>query len=445
MTVVLFFAVTIALAGYSLSRRDGVYEFPFLATMAVMLYVGPQLLAFERAEGGVFGGEMLLFTVLVLCSLVACHLGFYMALGPARRRAALAARAGALKTFPARQDLVVATLGVLVVAGWYSFIRLSALAGGVGAFLSGGFRDIRWEDEAVWYTFFIQNLQLVFALSLFLWDRRRDAITLCLTLASVAVPALYAVELRRRSVFFDLAIIVALFYFFKGRRIPKLYIPVAVVVALFVVVAFPQLRKEGVTLSDVVGERPSTALLLDTGFNEVKNGALATSASLNAGRYEYGWGFLSQLIKDTVPSALVGRETKERLVGQDRLDLLVFEQYDFDMPSNEFRTGVAWMTFQFGLFGVLFWGVLGAAFAALWARATATASLAARALYAYCAPLGMTAFLYSPGAEATLLLRCLVIFAVIAFLGGAKRGPLPGRDSPPRRRIAPVVAWRQTR
>jgi hypothetical protein len=341
----------------------------------------------------------------------AIYFGFYQAL----KRPYNGARALRMKKPRALLPLLLMVL--LTAIGAFSFLQLSRMAGSVTAFLTGTGTGIVWEGIAVQYNFFIQNIYVVLPLSLFFWRSTGWRTFLLLAIFAAIIPILYAVLLNRRFVFFLLATTLMLFMFFEFRRgISKKILLLAMPSALLVVNLFPLLRSSRTLIEEL--ERRGLAgieLFIGQQYGEVKNGALALTATFNEAEFDLGVGFLRQIFKDYVPSSFIGRDLKNAILGEEKHLDLVNQAYNFLIPTNEFITGITWSFMQFGFLSLVMWYVLGYSFGRLWRKVVRQGDLKSKVLYTSMMPAGMLALYYSPGVGLSLALRIWIIVS-LAFL-----------------------------
>lgn len=407
-----------------LRQPKGQYQFPFFMIAISMLYFGTQMVLFTLNEGQNFSAEIALFALMATLVNIAIHIGFAHG---ARRKSTgdISFPSKKIRTFfPFLLNLF------FFLAATQAFIRLSAMSGGAAAFFDTAGAGIVWEGEAVRYTVAIQSLYFVYPTCLFIWRATGNRAFLVLGCCALVLPILYAVMLNRRFVFFLLATSFYLFLFFQYRIIiRKALIVFAAPFSMSVVTLFPFLRSAD-GFWDAIESSGLTGIGLIAGrtFGEVRNGALVLMTSFYNGEYEYGLGFLTQIVRDFVPSSVIGRETKNQLVGEDWVRDLVYSDYSITVPTHEFVTGVAAGFVQLAWLSLVMWYLIGLYFGKLWTLALKRGDLKSQVMYTVMIPTGMMALYYAPEPALSQTIKIWVIvnlsFVFTRLVVKSKSAPL---------------------
>lgn len=388
-----------------LRRTDGHYEFPFFAVATSTLYFGIQLVLFAFDQGQTFAPEIAFFAFFATLVNIALHAGFRRGAKNSLKRRLTFHQTKFRWLFPFLLHLV------LVLLGLQAFLLLSSMSGGVSTFLNTAGANIVWEGRAVQYTFAIQNFYFVYPICLFIWRGTGNRAFLALGVFSLIIPVIYAVMLNRRFVLFLLLSTFYLFLFFQYRLVMrKALIVILAPLAMVVVTIFPLLRS-AMSIQEAIAARKLTGieLIIGQNFNEVHNGALSLMASFLNSEHEYGLGFIKQVIKDFIPSSVIGREMKSQLLGPDGLREIVYGIYRFDIPEHEFLTGVTIGFFQLGFLSLVLWYIVGFYFGNLWTRARKYGELKDQIMYTSMIPVGMMALYFSPTAAFSQAIKVWVI------------------------------------
>lgn len=403
---------------------QGQYQFPFFAIATSMLYFGTQMVLFTFNQGQNFSAEVALFALLATLTNIVIHIGFVRGAKSGLTQAISAPSKKIRTLLPFLLNLI------FLLTAIHAFIQLSNMSGGVATFLDTAGANIVWEGEAVRYTLAIQTLYFVYPTCLFIWRATGNRAFLVLGCCTLVLPILYAVMLNRRFVFFLIATSFYIFLFFQYRIIiRKTLIVFAAPFSMSVVTLFPFLRdREGFWYALDSSGLTGIGLITGQTFGEVRNGALVLMTSFRNGEYEYGLGFLTQIVQDFVPSSVIGRETKKQLVGEDWVRDLVYSDYSVIVPTHEFVTGVAAGFVQLGLLSLVMWYLIGFYFGKLWTRAVKRGDLKSQVMYTVMIPTGMMALYYAPEPALSQTIKIWVIvnltFVFAWFVVKSKSVPL---------------------
>jgi len=407
----MFWVVGIVQLVFILQRRAGHYEFPFFFIATSLLYFGGQLILFSSAEGEIYGREIAAFVLAATASNFAVHMGFNQAL---RMRVTGPSHVTVLR----RTLLPFLLLVTITLIGFWSFAQLAGMAGGLLHIFDGQGNSIVWEDSAVHYIFAVQNLYFVFPIALFFWKQTDRKSFLLIAVIALLIPAANAFLLNRRFVFFLLSTTFILFLLFQYKFIfSRIMIFFAVPISMLVVTLFPLLRGD-LPIFEVLSSRELSGLQIILGqhYGEVKNGVLSLSAIISAGEYEFGVGFFKQLFKDFIPSALIGRENKISIIGIDTVRFIVYNNYYYRIPENEYITGIVISIFQFSLLSLIMWYYIGYLFGRSWSRAYFEGELRSKIMYTAMVPVGMMALYYSPTAALSQSMKVWIIVQLTIFV-----------------------------
>ena len=252
---------------------------------------------------------------------------------------------------------------------FYSFIKIINLSGGLTNYLFSSYDILVWEGEAVKLNFFIQLIYILIPILLVLYNIYEKKYLYVMILISLIIPFMYIIFQNRRLEFFTIGLSFY-FYFFllKGKRMKRSYLIIGSFLSLFVLNIFPYLRASDSTLESALANGREKGIIINNEYNEIQNGVLLVSASVSNLSFNYGLGIVKQVFKDFIPSSVIGRDFKNSILGNDSMRILVYEKTRFEIPSNEFVTGIAWVFYELGLLFFIFWYLIGYYSRKLWNR-----------------------------------------------------------------------------
>ena len=383
-----YFAICISMLVWGLRYRDRVLQFPFLAGSVWVFYVGIQAIGVAvnpewvpvgaRRDGGL---EM----ALLMASLCA-GLSFWGYLRPMRLPGS--ARRSRYTVYSYRRLFVGGC--VLIAIAYLSFFKLAELSGGVQAhFSTEGNYQLEWRGLPVAYVFFNRMIYPGLSLVLLAALHKPNLVRIVGVSIGSLLPLANILILGRRTEGVFLLLTVALCLFFQRRWAPRRSVAViAVALGGIMVIVMPAYRAhstigsdygqilaidlDDLILSQVTGKTPS----------EFTYPVVQLAATHNAFEFNLGMGFYNRLIKEWVPSLLVGREFKDSLFveGPDfRQQTLT--RYSWQPQFGWIPLGITDAFREFWFFGSFVFYLLGRGFRYLWERAYSGCDLRFRVFY----------------------------------------------------------------
>lgn len=381
---------------WGLSRRDRVFQYPFLAGTAWSFYILPQSLGIinnpellphiVRQSHGI--EKTLLMTILCAGLGIA---GYQMhplkALGRSPPCSYSVERIG-------HGGILLSVLGMLGFAG------LTALSGGgiLSYFSSHGNYALEWRGLPVAYAFFMKlvfpGLLLLLVSALLTRSFWHWLLVGAASLLPVAIIVLLA---RREPTFFLLSIVGLALHFCRRWTPPRLAVIACTLAGGVWVMVAPQFRdympigseRSGLREVDVV-ESVQSVFAGERDRGGYTLGVTMIAAYDDAQVFYYGRNLYNAVVAMFVPKLLVGEDFKSRLMFDlpDRLDVAADLTGEMFNPNSSI-TGVADAFREFSYFGSLLFFVIGATYRWLWERALAWNNLAGQLYYAVLAVLAL--------------------------------------------------------
>ena len=194
-----------------------------------------------------------------------------------------------------------------------------------------------------------------------------------------AIPAIMPIILAgRRQPTMTVCVIVGLTVWFAKRFVPpKIFFLLLIVIGIFIIPLFGQLRGETWNLAAqrdwetlMSSSEASLESVMEGEILELRNAAMIMDASASAGRYGYGTGYWDSLVFQFVPGQIVGNDLKRSLQfrwGPDRSYLASLHNYYIHSGTTD--TGIGDSFREFDYFGCLFFALMGILFRILWISA----------------------------------------------------------------------------
>lgn len=412
---VLFLFVTVTHLFFLLRKQDGQFHMPFFMLCVSGLYIGLQLLIFSLNEGRKYPLEITFFVFQLFLANLLTHVGFYSALKTKNK--SFVATMPQTGPFWSHNYFIYFPIFLILSIAYFSFLQLGSLAGGMLNFLTHQGDAVEWTGVAVYYSFFVALLQILFPCTLYMWWKSKNPIMFFCLVASLFILMLYVLMLNRRSIFFIVVCTFWCFGYFTGTfRARKRAIILGLPIALLVLQIFPLLRSANTLAFEIArtGVTP-VELILGRAYGEAKNGVLVTFTTLLEGNYQYGLSFVKQLFKDFVPSALIGRELKYSMLGNEPYIDSVLSTYAFTIPGNEFITGIAWLFTQFGLISPFFWFLLAYLVGVIYKRSVLKRQIFAVIVYTCIVPTSMLALYFSPAVALNSFIKISIVVGTLYF------------------------------
>jgi hypothetical protein len=423
-------AVLLVLALRGIMSGRGVFEFPAVAAMLALAWIVPQGIELEQNPYNLYRSEM--FWAYVTACFLFIVLGFRYGRRAGARRIWRTPRR-ALVSYDARKLTLAA--GGLVAFGSVNLM----LIGGVDTSDMGG----GWTGIITMYALFAGAVPLGFCMAVLLFVRIRSWTALA-TAVIAAVPLLMtAMSGVRREVLFDLVVLTAGSYYLAKRSFPPRFAVIACLLVGTVV-----LNKAGDLRLHVKSQQGTLveALLskdfyknfdyFNLGQGEASEVGLAQHDFWyvnNNGMFEYGASYYNAIVKQYVPSFLLGRDLKDSLM-IDTLDQRASQGGDIAFSTGSTRTGFSDSYRSFWWFGALVFGSIGYAFGRLYAWGAA-GGIAEQYFYLVLMAHGLKAITHSTAELFATLPFTVSISLVVLWLAqtgpvsaSARRGPSPHHD-----------------
>jgi len=345
------------------AKGTRLFQFPFLFSGVWIAFVLVDFLEFIDPRNRLFqiysdlGVIDMAFFVMVT-AILGGFLGYMMAGGsrPPSGESQLPSTASP----PVLRRLQV-TSCVVATISYTSFLFLAKLSGGLTAYIfySGAY-TITWEGLPVYLVFLVRFGYVAIVIQLWLWSRTGRASHLRLALFFSVIPFINIFFLFRRSEVLTLGIFFGYFFVNYTRlRVRRLHAVVALAAMLVILRVFPLLRNEaGKSLS--FRDLFSVALAPREYFadSEIGSGLLRIYYSMSHGAFEYGAIFWNAVVRQFIPSGLVGPHFKASLMlpelGSGYSDVAFTEFHFYVSPM-----GFAQAYQQFWIFGGLIFFIIG--------------------------------------------------------------------------------------
>jgi len=292
-----------------LSVGGGILHLPFLATVALMGFLGPQAVGVIRTEEAPWYAvcKFLLFSA---ACIVALSSGW--ATPPASDPASAPASV-------AQQLRMFFWLGLcLEVVGLVGLWKLAGLVGGFrNLYLEAAGYSLEWRGAPVIYTFFAHYLTPGGILVALAALRLRSLGMLTLALPWFGADLAAVVLVARRTPLVILCVVsVCLLYLTRRYLPPRWVLGLLGVVVLTAMFALPAYRRAGGVFSSAPpsGGGSSVREALAAGGTEFRDGCYLIQVTEEERAFHYGVGFYNSLVRYFVPRRLVGDEMKERLL-----------------------------------------------------------------------------------------------------------------------------------
>jgi len=391
--------VSLSMILWGLRDRDRIYQFPLLAGSVWLFYVAFQALQVvlnprwvplgAQRDGGI---EMALL-MSVLC--------------------ALSSFLGYLRPSPMRVykiTMISYSYGRLFVGGavligvaYISFYMLAGLSGGIREHYSvGGSYGLEWSGLPVALVFFNRMVYPGLALCLLATLHKPNIVRVTVVIVGTLLPLANIILLGRRTEFVFLMLTFGLCFFFKRRWVPpRSWAVAAMIFGCLMVIAMPEYRRYSqigadqtkildidvreLLLAEIKAERPV----------EFVYPVVQLPATQRALEFNYGLGFYNMLVKEWVPSILVGRDFK---------NALFIEGPDFEKHTKRYYSwaprhgwiplGTTDVFLEFWYFGAFLFFLIGWGFRILWDRSYSGGDLGYAVFYITLIPEAMLTILH---------------------------------------------------
>ncbi len=360
---VVYFWLFLIINGFSIvfacRRRDGVFQFHFLAALVLIGWAAPQLLGLLRDSGLPPGAVDRLLIYACLCSLAIIAGGVL----PIRRVRPVLRRLGE------RSDLLVA--GVVGGIGLVAFAMVRSYVATHGLDLNA-----RWTGPVTIMQFFSQLVDIGFALGVLCWLRTRSMAAAAIALATGLVYIYLIVWLGRRgpTVEFVLALSIAVWHVRRlSMPVPVMILLAAVGSLLFYSVGeYRQIVfDQGVSLSAIkqIDFLAGIRTIAEGNSVELKNALYFIDLVHRSFSIDFGASIWNRFIDLYVPGQIVGHDLKEALKFTHSFDLLT--EFGYRTPVGSTFTGFADSFGAFGYFGCLLFFAMARILTHIWHRASA--------------------------------------------------------------------------
>lgn len=383
----------LGLAGWGLSRRERVLQFPFLTGVAWLGFLLPQILGVlrnrELLPEAVWrdGGPGMAIAMYIGCGIMA-WIGYQFS-----------SRLSALTRLPARldPDRIFLAGCALVGLAFFGYAGLARLSGGfIEYFTPQGNYSLRWTGLPVRYNFFVQLVYPGLACCLLGVLRKPSLLKWAVVVIASLLPLAIIIFLGRRTQAIRLLSIVTVLVFFIRGWLPPRPVLIAVVgllmVALFVAPEYREHSQIGGNWSEI-GDIDVTETVSGVyegrEDSEFENASVIISAYHREFRFNLGKGFYNRVVAQFIPAQIVGAEFKKRLLLDiPGCDSITSNHYGWIRKRGSVPTGPGDAFREFWLPGMLTFLLIGSIFRGFWSAAMTTRNETCVLLYALLLPLG---------------------------------------------------------
>lgn len=375
----------LAVTWKTLRVRSGILHLPFLATVGLLGFLGPQAVGVIRSGSAPWYAvcKFLLFAC-------ACLVALYLGWSAVRVSVPRPVNSGYQ---PLKQLRLFFWMGLLLEAvGVVGLWKLAGLVGGLRNFyLEAGGYSLEWRGAPVIYFFFADYLRPGGILIVLSALRLGSAARLVFALPAVASDLAAVILVARRTPLAGLLMVgLCLAYLTKRYMPPRWALAVVGAVAVSAIFNLPAYRRAGGLLSSAptTAGGGSIAQAINTGGTEFRDGSYLIQVTEETGAFHYGLGFYNSFVRYFVPRRLAGDEGKEHLlidlpdaghVGPRASE--VANRYGWEIDPATVPTGPASVFQQFWYLGWICYYFLGRWLKGYWARAVA-GELWSQAVYA---------------------------------------------------------------
>ncbi len=411
----LLFLICIGLIFWGFKRKNGIYQYPFLAGSTFFVYIFPQAFAITQYPGDI--PNIAIQRTLFMCCLclVMCFLGYKIKIPSA---------------WSLKKEQIYDSNRLNIAAYIYIVIGIIFIftAGFIDSeFASGGaetgYRAGRTGIVTI-ILFFSRLFYIGFSIlyiKILDNNNRKSSLQILVFVVSLLLILSIIVTGGRRepSIFLGLSSILA-FYFTRNKIISKWIIIFGIIVSMLAVNPYTvsqyriatELRGDWTKFREVnyidflnkmteINYVDNLNQFLNTQGNlEIRNAALYIDKVVKNQKYQWGVGYWNSLVFGWVPAQFVGKDFKSSLeieLGTDLGDFCntVSYSYDYSCRSGQTFTGIADAFVQFDYFGCLIFGIISFFFKVLWQQALYQKSLFAKVAYINLIVRGMLAITHN--------------------------------------------------
>ena len=412
-----FVVITVSTIIWSLKRKDRVFQYPLLSGSVWLFYVGVQALGVminpRMLPHGALADHGVEKALFVATCCVLCGFWGYIA----KQTKVKVHNKKPHRLFVERRLWFGGIL--LILLAWASQLKLAGLSGGLLVHYSvEGSYTLNWSGLPVAFVFFTRLVYPGLAICLRRALKRPSFTAWSVVAAGAALPLANIVLLARRNEAVILVLVIALAYFFERGWVPKRSTVIAAMVigSVMVIVvpsyrAHSQLGADSSKIWSIDVKETVISQIIDGDRSEFHYPVVQLAATDRAMEFNYGIGFYNRVVKEWVPSILVGRSFKEKLL----LDAVDFRShtllyYGWAPQYGWIPTAIVDVFREFWYLGALLFYPLGRWMKNLWIRAIA-GSAGSRIFYIAVAPLAMISVI----SGLTLMVSQLIYYLV--FLG----------------------------
>ncbi len=299
--------ICIALLAWGMNRKDGVYQFPFLAGATFLSFVLPQMIGLQFDLDLPEGGLEKAFVMTILCVSM-CYLGYSWKPAP-------------LRSFNwdfDDQKLMQASV-MLTLIGAYFFFEISRLPEEMTS-------ASMWSGVTVAYLFFAQILTYGFAIAVLLYFRTRSLSALVVALFGSLFYLDRIVIAGRRGVALEFIFILVMGWWFGRKRIlPKSMVFSAIVLGTLGLYSTGDYRsiaqeEDGLHWSNLrtIPFVENLHRLVTQGGEEMRNVVYTIEGIDRTGDFDLGLFHWNTLVFNYVPAQIVGVDFKNSLMVETR-------------------------------------------------------------------------------------------------------------------------------
>lgn len=368
--------ITAGLLGWGLSRRERIYQYPFIAGSVFASFIIPQSIALlNRPNVATQHSLERVFLMSCLCAAM-CWFGYQM---PADRSWLKRLNISVNPTKLLQGGLFLVGLSLM-----FSFLIGSSrgqLTGSITIFKF--FRSLAFPGLAICLLSALEKSSFI-----------RNIFVLIASIVPIQIMILDGK--REATAIFFLTIGLCLYYCYK--KLPSRWIVICLIfVSLLVIPLIGEYRTlvRNDNWNQISELRPVENFrdYVDKGETlELRNAAMIIDATIRTSRYGYGRGYWDEFVFRSIPGQVIGKKLKRSLMINKRVNNAYLSYlYNYRMSTGTTWTGMGDAFAEFDYFGCLVFFLIAYFFKILWTSAIFSNSLFSQIMYVELITSGMTA------------------------------------------------------
>ena len=306
LTILLLFSGAILL--HSLAKREGLLQYPALASIVCLAWIIPQLIGMRNSQFGFNTPELFILELFCVVCLGALVVGWYAGISFGKR--------SVFSTVSNRKLVQLAVALTLFALTMSLFLR--------GVDTSDGSSDVNWSGPITIIYFFsnLKALSLFLVIYLYLSGERRKLCTILIALHVVMYLPALTIYFRRRAVLEVFTIISMAYWYARGLVLSRTLVLIGIPFGMLFVFGVGALRGLGWNnLADVnfaqiaaIDFWSYTPFENNAQFPEMANAYYIVKYVSDGGSFTLGADSWNRFIFQWIPGQLVGRDLKEALM-----------------------------------------------------------------------------------------------------------------------------------